>query len=126
MKTNQKVTILLRDFEIVAPELGKIIRVLRKSVIHIAPDALEKVMYGGIMFTLPKRMFCGLFLRRNHVSVEFDFGCFLNDSDKNLEGTGERRRHLKIHNVIEIKTKKTENFIRQSYKLKLEGDQNEP
>jgi len=119
MKNNQKITTLLRDFEIVAPELGKVIRQLRKSVIRIAPDAEEKVMYGGIMFTTPGRMFCGLFLRKNHVSVEFDFGCLLKDLNKNLEGIGEHRRHLKIHSASEIETKQTESFIKQSYKLKL-------
>jgi len=86
MKTNIRITTLLRDFEIVSPKLGKIIRVLRKSALKIAPDAEEKIMYGGIIFTIPNRMFCGLFLRKNHVSVEFDYGSLLHDPDNNLEG----------------------------------------
>ena len=119
MKTNARIAKLLRDFEIVSPELGKIIRFLRKSALKIAPNAEEKIMYGGIMLTTPGRMFCGLFLRKNHVSVEFDFGILLNDPDNYLEGTGEQRRHLKIRGEKEIKTKLAENFIEQSYKLKL-------
>ena len=39
--------------------------------------------------TIPNRMFCGLFLRKNHVSVEFDLGYLLKDIEKYLEGSGD-------------------------------------
>jgi hypothetical protein len=96
MENNQRIKELLQDFDLVNPELGKIIRSLRKTVLSIAPNSEEKVMYGGIIFAIPNRMFCGLFLRKNHVSVEFDLGYLLKDPQKHLEGSGQYRRHLKI------------------------------
>ncbi len=118
MKNNQRIKKLLQDFNYVNPELGKIIGSLRKTVLSIAPDSVEKVMYGGIIFTIPNRMFCGLFLRKNHVSVEFDLGYLLKDTEKYLEGSGKYRRHLKIFNKKDIEIKKTEGFISQSFKIK--------
>lgn len=118
MEKNQRIKQLLQDFDAVNPELGKIIRSLRKTVLSIAPESVEKIMYGGIIFTIPDRMFCGLFLRKNHVSVEFDLGFLLQDKEKHLEGAGQYRRHLKILNKNDINTKKAENFISQSLKIK--------
>lgn len=117
MKTNQKINILLQDFDLVNPEFGKIVRILRKTVLSNAPNSEEKVMYGGIIFTIPGRMFCGLFLRKKYVSVEFDLGYLLKDTEKHLEGSGQYRRHLKIFDKTDIKFKKTESFILQSFKL---------
>ena len=118
MEANESITRLIQDFESANPELGKIIQSLRKMILSIAPESKEKVMYGGIIFSIPERMFCGLFLRKNHVSVEFDKGCLLNDKNNHLEGSGKYRRHLKIHNEKEINTKQTETFIKESFNLK--------
>ena len=96
MKKNINIENLLEEFEIVNPELSIIIRSLRKMILAIAPDYEEKVMYGGIIYSEPGRMFCGLFLRKKHVSVEFDLGHLLKDKNKLLEGSGKFRRHLKI------------------------------
>lgn len=53
MKNNQRIKKLLQDFDYVNPEFGKIIRSLRKTVMSIAPDSEEKIMYGGIIFVIP-------------------------------------------------------------------------
>lgn len=118
MSKNIEIEKLLQDFELVNPPLVFIMRSLRKMVRKIAPDSEEKIMYGGIIYSIPERMFCGLFLRKNHMSVEFDLGFLLNDDDKYLEGKGKYRRHLKIHNEDEIKIKKVEKFVKESYFLK--------
>ena len=112
-----KINRLIQDFKFVNPEFGEIIQFLRRMVLTLAPDCEEKVMYGGIIFTIPNRMFCGLFLRKNHVSVEFDLGYLLKDNDAHLEGSGKYRRHLKIHNKAEIQIKETERFINDSFNL---------
>ena len=118
MKENIKIIELLQDFEMVNPELGKIIKSLRKAILIIAPDSEEKVMYGGIIFQIPDRMFCGLFLRKNHISIEFDLGYLLKDKNGYLEGAGKYRRHLKIQKKEEIKTKEVEKYIKESFNLK--------
>ena len=87
-------------------------------VLTIAPSSDEKVMYGGIIFTIPDRMFCGLFLRKNHISIEFDLGYLLEDTENHLEGSGKYRRHLKIFNNKDIEIKNAERFISQSFEIK--------
>ncbi|MCH7974833.1 MAG: DUF1801 domain-containing protein [Bacteroidetes bacterium] len=118
MKENIRIIKLLQDFEFVNPELGKIIQSLRETILIIAPKSEEKVMYGGIIFKIPGRMFCGLFLRKKHISIEFDLGFLLKDKNEFLEGTGKFRRHLKIKNKEEIKTKMVEKFIKECFNLK--------
>ena len=117
MRENIEIEKLLQDFELINPPLVLIMRSLRKMVRKIAPDSEEKIMYGGIIYSIPERMFCGLFLRKNHISVEFDLGYLLNDDDNYLEGKGKYRRHLKIHNKEEITRKKVEKFIKESFTL---------
>lgn len=118
MNNDMQIEELLQDFEMVNAELGGIMRSLREMVLVIAPDSDEKVMYGGIIYAIPGRMFCGLFLRKRHISVEFDLGCLLEDRFGYLEGNGRYRRHLKIHNSDEVKSKMVETFVRDSYELK--------
>jgi hypothetical protein len=119
MRGNIEIEKLLQGFDLVSPKLAFIIQSLRKMVRKIAPDSEEKIMYGGIIYSMPERMFCGLFLRKNHVSVEFDLGYLLNDKKNYLEGNGKYRRHLKIHNEEEIIIKKVEKFMKESFTLKL-------
>ena len=117
MENDQRIENLLQDFDSVNPDLGKIVRSLRKIVLSIVPISKEKIMYGGIIFSIPNRMFCGLFLRKNYVSVEFDLGYRLKDINNHLEGSGKFRRHLKIFNEMGIKIKETEQFVMKSFEL---------
>ena len=119
MRKNLEIEKLLMDFELVNPVLVFIMRSLRKMVRKIAPASEEKIMYGGIIYSIPERMFCGLFLRKNHISVEFDLGYLLENTDKYLEGKGKYRRHLKIHNQKEVRIKNVEKFIEESFNLKI-------
>jgi len=117
MKINPRINQLLEDFELVCPELTKIIRSLRDIVLEIAPKSEEKVMYGGVVF-ISDRMFCGIFLRKKYVTVEFDRGCEMNNDQKHLEGSGKYRRHLKIYNKEDIEKKKAKDYILESFNLK--------
>ena len=98
MKTKNEIEILLEEFELLNSDLASIIYSIRQMVLEIAPASQEKKMYGGIIYSTPGRMFCGLFMRKNHVSVEFDLGHLLEDKEKLLEGSGKYRRHLQIQN----------------------------
>ena len=118
MNADQSIKTLLQDFDFVNPELGEIIHSLREIVLSIAPNSEEVVMYGGIIFKIPNRMFCGLFLRKAHVSVEFDLGYLLKDKGKHLEGTGQYRRHLKLFNKKDIEIKEAKKLISQSFIIK--------
>lgn len=90
----------------------KVLQKLRKIVIAQYPKVNEKIMYGGIMFSLEKD-FGGVFVSKNHISFEFSDGYKMNDPKEILEGTGKFRRHLKIRALDDIKSKEVESFVRQ-------------
>jgi hypothetical protein len=90
-----------------------ILQKLREIVFKFYPKTNERIMYGGIMFSLEDD-FGGLFVRKNHVSFEFGKGFIMKDPKKLLEGTGEFRRHLKIKSLADIKNKNVDFFVKQA------------
>ncbi|PIE78982.1 MAG: hypothetical protein CSA15_05045 [Candidatus Delongbacteria bacterium] len=112
-KTNaKKVQELLNDIEIIDPEKYDILMRLRDLVFTHHPETKEKVMYGGIMFSLSGD-FGGIFVRKKHISFEFTAGNELKDPDKLLEGTGKYRRHLKLYSQEDIATKRVAYYVQQ-------------
>jgi len=110
---NEGVQIFLEEFMMVDSEKFEILQNLRKIVFANYPKANERIMYGGIMFSL-KDDFGGLFVRKNHISFEFISGVYMDDPHKFLEGKGELRRHLKIRSLADIEDKNVEFFVKQS------------
>ncbi|MCD4830686.1 MAG: DUF1801 domain-containing protein [Anaerohalosphaeraceae bacterium] len=110
---NEQVQRFLDDIVIFDDEKSDILQKLRKIVFSNYPKVSEKIMYGGIMFTLEKD-FGGLFVRKNHVSFEFVNGFTMNDPKKLLEGTGKFRRHLKIKAPTDIRDKEVDFFVKQA------------
>lgn len=90
-----------------------ILQELRKIVFKIYKDTNERMMYGGIMFSIVND-FGGIFVRKNHISFEFSNGFQMNDPNKLLEGTGKFRRHLKITSISDINAKKVDFFVKQA------------
>ena len=117
MKTNLKIDEFIQDTLFIDEEKGEILLSLRKMVLEIKPDAKEEIKYGGLVFIIDTKLICGIFIRKNHISVEFSFGAMIPDPDNFLEGTGKYRRHLKIVQHGDIKNKQTEYYIKQSFKL---------
>ena len=100
--------IMMSDFE-----KFEILQELRKIVFSNYPETNERIMYGGIMFSLEDD-FGGLFVRKKHISLEFGSGADMNDPYKILEGTGKFRRHLKIRSLDDIENKTVDFFVKQS------------
>ncbi len=94
-------------------EKFEILQNLRKIVFSNYPKTNERMIYGGIMFSLEDD-FGGLFVRKNHVSFEFSSGANMNDPHNILEGTGKFRRHLKVRSLADIEDKKVDFFVKQS------------
>jgi len=110
---NEQVQNFLEEIEMLNAEKYNILQKLRGVVFKIYPKTNEKMMYGGIMFSL-KDDFGGIFVRKNHVSFEFINGFKMKDPDKLLEGTEKLRRHLKIKSLSDIKNKKIDFFVKQA------------
>jgi len=116
MTKDPKVAQFLVEIEALDAEKASIIEALRSLVFRIAPHAREKMMYGGIIF-VSDRPFCGLFVRKEHITIEFDRGAEMGDPRGLLEGSGRHRRHLKVHSYNDIKQKQAEFYITQSFRL---------
>ena len=86
----------IQDIQAFDREKADIVISIRELVLDIAPNAQQKMMYGGIVF-ISDRLFCGIFARKEYVTVEFDRGAEMDDLKGLLEGSGKNRRHLKIY-----------------------------
>ena len=87
---------------------------IRENILKIYLKTDERMMYGGIMFSLDTYDYGGLFVRKNHISFEFSKGFMMKDPYKILEGSGKFRRHLKIRSREDIKNKDVTFFIKQA------------
>ncbi len=87
---------------------------MREIVFKTYPKTDERMMYGGIMFSLDSEDFGGLFVRKNHISFEFGKGFIMNDPKKLLEGSGKFRRHLKIKSKEDVGNKDVDFFVKQA------------
>lgn len=111
---NSRIETLLEDFKAVSDEkyqvVKKVVELAQKLNSHVKLD----VKYGGIVFLTNNKLVSGVFLYKNHVSVEFSNGNELKDSSGLLEGKGKNRRHLKLFSVEDIESKKLESFLKPS------------
>ncbi|PKQ64505.1 hypothetical protein BZG02_06775 [Labilibaculum filiforme] len=100
------------------PVKHQIVEASRKLLFENYPNAAERMMYGGILFSLDED-FGGVFVYTKHVSFEFSNGFLFEDPAKVLEGKGKYRRHLKIKCLEEVNTKRLDFFVKQSQKIDL-------
>ena len=89
---------------------------LREIVFDNYPTIKERIMYGGIMFSLHKDV-AGIFVYQNHNSLEFSDGFKFEDPNLFLEGKGEFRRHLKLRSLTDIDKKRVAFFVKQISKV---------
>lgn len=87
---------------------------IRSMFLGTCSGLTETVKYGGIVFLKEKELIGGIFVYREHVSVEFSQGASFADPGSILEGKGKYRRHIKLHDPEDILEKKVESFIAQA------------
>ena len=79
--------------------------------------------YGGEVLAhdpeSDKKFVGGIYVYKDHVSLEFSQGASFDDPDGRLEGKGKGRRHLKFATVEEVTRKDAEGFLRQALALSL-------
>ena len=113
---DQKVINILDDWEVANPALYEIADSVRSIILQIADTVDEEVKYGGILFAAPKP-FCGIFVYKQHVSVEFSNGAEIVDPHGLLEGKGKGRRHLKLYTLGDIENKHLPDYLRLAQKI---------
>ena len=75
---NQEVKNLLDDWQMSNPALYEIANSVRTKIWQLADTVGEEVKYGGILFAAPEP-FCGIFVYKQHVTVEFGHGAKMAD-----------------------------------------------
>lgn len=113
VSSDNKVQRFLEDTQTLDTQKYAILQACREVVFHLCPEASERFIYGGIMFSLVQD-FGGLYVYQNHVSYVFPQGYLLDDPDELLEGGGKFRRHLKLQELGDIETNQISSFVRQS------------
>ena len=112
--SNEKVNEFLVDIQSTFPTKVETIKEIRKIFFKENPEIIEEIKYGGITFNLSEELIGGIFVYKQHISIEFSHGAQFTDSDGFLEGKGKLRRHLKILNLDDVKTKKVDIYIKQA------------
>lgn len=84
---------------------------VRSLFLEACPGLTEAVKYGGIVFLKNGGLIGGVFVYKEHVSVEFSQGSSFPDPDAVLEGKGKYRRHIKLHDLEDIDAKHLVGFI---------------
>jgi len=111
----KKVDNFVEGTRMLSEDKYQIIMELRKKVAKINSDVKERMMYGGIMFSLAEDL-GGIFAYTNHISVEFGLGFKFRDPDHLLLGKGKFRRHLKIETMNDQSFVKADFYIIQMFK----------
>jgi len=114
-ESQKKVALFLEGIRVLSEEKYQIIMDLRKMVSKINPDVKERMMYGGIMFSLADDL-GGIFAYTKHISFEFGLGYKFKDPDHLLLGKGKFRRHLKIESMDDQAFIKADFYINQMFK----------
>ena len=109
---DENVQTFLRDINEHDKEKYAILQKCREIVFATFPDVKERIIYGGIMFSLSDD-FGGIFPSKKHISFEFSQGYSFNDPEGHLEGAGKFRRHLKLKTFEDIGDKRVKFFVKQ-------------
>lgn len=111
---NEEVQNFLDEIMMIDGEKYNSLVEIREIIFNIFPKIDEKIMYGGIVFFFNAEMFSGLFVNKNHVTLEFSKGFLMEDPNSHLEGKGKYRRHLKIMKREDVLSKEVVSFVKQA------------
>jgi hypothetical protein len=85
-----------------SPELSDIVLELRNLVASIAPEAIEEIRHGGIVYYNGESGgpvcsgICGIAIKPDHVRLYFTHGAFIPDSHGLLMGSGKAMRFIRL------------------------------
>ena len=94
---------------------------IKEIVEQIVPDVRFVPKYGGEVLAhdpdSDKKFVGGIFVYKDHVSLEFSQGASFDDPDGRLEGKGKGRRHLKFVTVEDVTGKDAAGFLKQALNI---------
>lgn len=114
ISNSDKVNDFLTDLQSVSPDQFDILLSIRELFLDSNKDLVEDIKYGGLVFNHSGSLVGGVYAYKKHLSIEFSNGADFVDDDAVLEGSGKRRRHLKIASADDIQQKNSAYFIKQA------------
>ena len=111
---NKEVQKFLNEIKMIDAEKSDMLIEIRQVIFDSFPKTNEKIMYGGIVFFMNDEMYGGLFVNKEHITLEFSKGFLMEDPNSHLEGKGKYRRHLKIRTLDNIVNKTVSFFVKQA------------
>ncbi len=115
---NKEVNEFLIDIQSTFPHKVKMVVEIRNIFFKENPNINEEIKYGGITFFVSGNLVGGIFIYKQHISIEFSNGAQFNDSDNFLEGKGKLRRHLKIKEKDDLVNKNITAYIKEAVTTK--------
>ncbi|QBJ97009.1 DUF1801 domain-containing protein [Rhodococcus sp. ABRD24] len=109
----EKIESFLTSLEALDDDRHEIICRVRDRLLAKHPGLDEKFQYGGILFYDGAQAYCGLFARKDYVTLELGNAAYIEDSFGYLEGRGtkEGRRHLRLHTLSDVADKHVEDYL---------------
>ena len=114
ISNNHRVNDFLSDIKSLSNNQSEIVLSIRDLFLDASEGLDEDIKYGGIVFSLSKGLLGGIYVYKEHISIEFSNGADFTDTDSILEGSGKHRRHLKIYSPKDVAQKKSGDFINQA------------
>ncbi len=109
--TNDKINQFVQDTKDISPDQYELVLKLQSLIKSININADEEIKYGGLVFNVDGDLITGIFVRKNHISLEFSYGASFEDSNGFLEGKGKFRRHIKVRTPEDIEEKEIGKFV---------------
>lgn len=106
----------LKKLSTISHEQFELVSELRNRTVRMNPNVSERMMYGGIMFSVQGDV-GGIFAYKNHVTFEFGKGYLFTDPDHILEGKGKYRRHLKFESLEGLQKSNIDFYIKQMFTM---------
>lgn len=112
--SKQKIKTFLGDIQQLSPEKYQMVEAIRHLFLTTDKTLLEDFKYGGIVFNLSDALIGGIYVYKEHLSIEFSNGAEFSDAGSVLEGGGRKRRHLKLYLLSDIADKNARYYIKQA------------
>ena len=111
---NKRVNEFLLDVESLSKIQFEMVIAIRILFLKANKALIEDVKYGGIVFSGSNGLVGGIYVYKEHISIEFSDGANFTDLNSILEGSGKKRRHLKIYSQEDVALKNSNYFIKQA------------
>lgn len=111
---NDKVQEFLDDLQTSSPQRFEIVSTIRELFSATTPPLEEGFKYGGITYSFSGDLVGGIYVYKEHLSIEFSNGAHFPDPHNVLEGGGKGRRHIKIRELKDIEEKSVSFYIQET------------